>query len=118
MLDKLLGLFSRLRLDREARRYAETLPGQLARDYGASDRYTPDQLRLSALRAKLPAEFLAIGYAAYLDRDLFAATLPARAAEYDSLRARFLNSKRANVGQGTISPAPENTGDYIDNLRQ
>lgn len=67
MIGRLLSLFSRDPLDRAARRYAETLPGQLARDYGASDRYTPDQLRLSAARAKLPPEFLAVGYAAFLD---------------------------------------------------
>ncbi|MBL8696720.1 MAG: hypothetical protein JNK67_00020 [Alphaproteobacteria bacterium] len=100
MLGKLLGLFARDPLDRAARRYAETLPGQLARDYGASDRYSPDQVRLSAQRAKLPAEFLAVGYAAYLDRDAFAAALPARAAEYDALRALFLKHEDLGLQSG------------------
>lgn len=100
MLGKLLGIFSRDPLDRAARRYAETLPRQLARDYGASDRYTPDQVRLSAARAKLPAEFLAVAYAAYLARETFAATLPDRAAEYDALRALFLKHEDLGLQSG------------------
>lgn len=100
MIGRLLSLFSRDPLDRAARRYAETLPGQLARDYGASDRYTPDQLRVSAARAKLPPEFLAVGYAAFLDHATFAATLPARAGEYDALRALFLKHQDLGLQSG------------------
>lgn len=100
MLGRLLRRLTGDPLDRAARRYAETLPRRLAHDYGASDRYTPDQLRLSAARAKLPPEFLAVAYAAYLDRETFTATLPDRAADYDALRALFLKHQDVGVQSG------------------
>jgi len=100
MLGKLRGLFTRDPLNRAARRYAEVLPKRLAHDYGASDRYTPDQLRLSATRAKLPLEFLAVAYAAYLDRETFIGALPGRAADYDSLRALFLKHQDVGLQSG------------------
>jgi len=96
MLGRLLASIAGDPLDRAARRYARDLPRQLVRDYGAAARYSPDQIRLSVGRAKLPPEHLAIGYAAYLDHAAFTAVLPGRADEYEALRGLFV--KHEDVG--------------------
>jgi hypothetical protein len=94
----LLGWFlERRRRERSAQRYANELPRQLARDFGASETYSAVQIRRAAERAKLPLEHLAIGYAAFLSVDAFAAVVGAeRANDYERLREVFI--QRLDVG--------------------
>jgi len=61
MLD---AFFRGVRFRRAAREYARRLPAQLRKDYGAGELYTPQQIRMSAARAKLPEAYVAFGFAA------------------------------------------------------
>jgi hypothetical protein len=78
-----------LTLKRAAKRYARELPGELRRSYGASERYTPAQVRTAVATAKLDERFVVLAYAAYLtegDFAVLAARLP-NAMSYAAARA-------------------------------
>jgi hypothetical protein len=84
----LASMFRNLRLRAAAKRYAAKLPPQIHTDYGTSDTYTQAQIAKSAARAGLPADMVALGYAAFLTEAAFNA-IPNRPAwvEYQTLRA-------------------------------
>jgi hypothetical protein len=91
-----------------ARRYAARLGPQLAKGWGASEFYTPQQIRAAAQRAKLPVRYLMIGYATFLRRDEFASVVDgASAHDYEGLRALYRRYRPSDASDA-FSPAPEN----------
>ena len=91
-----------------AKRYATALGPQLLKGYGASEFYTPHQIRAAAHRSKLPSRYLKIGYAAFLSLDEFLSIVGgASASDYEALRAlygRYLPSGAPDA----FAPAPMN----------
>jgi uncharacterized protein DUF6559 len=91
-----------------AKRYATALGPQLLKGYGASEFYTPQQIRAAAYRSKLPSRYLKIGYAAFLRLDEFLSTISgSSASDYEALRAlyrRYLPSGAPD----SFAPAPLN----------
>jgi hypothetical protein len=51
---------------RTAKQYAARLGGHLSRAYGASDFYTPGQIRSAVAKLGLNPKFIMLGYAAFL----------------------------------------------------
>src|SRR5262249_23103641 len=66
-----MGLLQWLRLRSAAKRYSRSLGPALRRDYGASEFYTPPQIRATARRLDLPEAFIDLGYAAFLPEAAF-----------------------------------------------
>ncbi len=89
-----------------ARKYARLLGHRLLRDYGASARYTPGQIRTAAAACHLPPGYLSFGYAAFLSEAEFQTI--ATGADYHSLRALLSRHGPSGSGQ-TFQPAPENS---------
>lgn len=84
MLEQILA---RRRLRSAAKLYARRLAPQLIRDYGASEHYTPAQIRASVERARLPAAHIDLGYAAFLPEESFRQLArPVNIADYDAFR--------------------------------
>ena len=69
--------------------YLRRLPGQLRRDYGPADRYTPAQIRASVRRARLDETHSCYAVALYSEPGAFAADHAARGAicDYEAMRA-------------------------------
>jgi hypothetical protein len=108
------GFFLRL----AAKRYATALGPELLKGYGASRFYTPGQIRAAASRRRLPARYLKIGYAAFLDVDGFLSLVSdASSGDYETFRElfqRYLPSRVTDTfapsmidqGGGPDSPGP------------
>jgi hypothetical protein len=80
-------MLARRRLRAAAKLYARRLGAQLIRDYGASEHYTPAQIRASVGRAKLPAIHIDLAYAAFLPEESFnQLARPANVDDYDAFR--------------------------------
>ena len=105
----LAAFLNGLKLKSAAKRFARELPPQLLRDYGASKFYTPQQIETSAGRAGLPARYVSLGWAMFLDAATFASVADANApGSYQELRpmlARYA-ARRSHAG---FQPASENT---------
>jgi hypothetical protein len=71
----LMGWFRRFRLHRAAKQYARKLGPQLARAYGPSEHYSAPQVRAAVAKLGLNPIYIALGYAAFLPEDLFAALM-------------------------------------------
>ena len=94
-----MGWLGRWRLRRAAKRYARQLGPALSKAYGASEVYTPAQIRASAAKLALNLEFIVLGYAAFLSEDeyAFVAGSAPTYIPYDEARAlvaRFRPSNR------------------------
>jgi hypothetical protein len=94
-----VNLLRRLKLRRAAKRYARQLGSQLQRGYGAAEFYTPAQIRASVARLGLNPQFIALGYASFLNEEEFAALAAAMpmCIPYDEARelvARFQSTTR------------------------
>lgn len=61
-----MNWFARLALHNAAWRFGRRLPGELSADWGASDNYTPEQVRSALKRCRLGGRYVAIAYAAFL----------------------------------------------------
>jgi len=93
----LTAWIARMRLRSAARRYARRLGPRLRQDYGASERYTPGQIRTAAAKCKLPARFLCIGFAAFLPEEVYRATVDqAFNDDHAALRKVFRSYLRSN----------------------
>jgi hypothetical protein len=68
-----MGLLGRWRLRRAARRYAASLPSALVAAFGASERYTPEQIRVAVAQCELDAQFIVFAYTAFLPETQFTA---------------------------------------------
>lgn len=66
-----MGLLDRWRLRRAAKRYAASLGPALSSAYGASEYYTPEQIRIAVGQLGLDAQFIALAYAAFLPESQF-----------------------------------------------
>ena len=100
------GFFLRL----AAKRYAAALGPELLKGYGASRFYTPGQIRAAASRRRLPARYLKIGYAAFLDLDGFlSAVSDASPGDYETFRALFQRYLPSRVAD-TVGPAMTGAG--------
>lgn len=87
-----MGLLSNWRQRRAARAYAERLGTWLARSFGAATAYTPAQIRRGVEVLHLDANYVALGYAAFLpakDYNQLAPRLPV-ALSYGQARALLL----------------------------
>ena len=113
-LDPLLprGLFLRLRLRRAAKRYARRLPPQLHRSYGASETYTAAQIRTAAAKQRLDGDFLVLGYAAFLDEDLFCCIVRKLSVRlsYRQARELFMQFLPTDLRSAFGSPGPPPPG--------
>ena len=91
-----------------AKRYATALGPQLLKGYGASEFYTPHQIRAAAHRSKLPSRYLKIGYAAFLRPDEFLSIVgDASASDYEALRALY-GRHLPSGAPDAFAPAPMN----------
>jgi hypothetical protein len=84
-----MDLFGAWAKRRALRKYAGLLPGQLARDYGAAEFYTPGQIRSAVGRLKLDIGYVVYAYAMFLPADEFGALEPSPPGTYDELRVMF-----------------------------
>lgn len=73
----LQNFFRTMHLRSAARKYARHLGSQLSKDYGACGHYNSKQIEMSAARAKLPADHIHFGYAAFMNEDAFQKVVPA-----------------------------------------
>jgi len=83
-----MGLFDRFSGEERAiKNYVTLLPLQMKEDHGLRYEYTPAQVKQSAMRANLPKEYLALGYAMFLTRDVFESINHGQ-DNYDELRKK------------------------------
>jgi len=68
-----MGWLQHMRMRRAAKQYARRLGPHLRRTYGLSGSYTPGQIRTGIDKLRLDAQYIALGYAAFLDETSFAA---------------------------------------------
>lgn len=67
-----MGWFRRWRMRRAAKQYARRLGPYLQHAYGASDCYSPAQIRTSVRKLGLNPGFIALGYAGFVPGDQYA----------------------------------------------
>jgi hypothetical protein len=106
-----MGFFAAWRLKRAARRYARVLPGLLARSYGAGERYPVRQIEAALTLLKLPRDFAALAYAAFLaeeDYEANRAKYP-RYMPYNDAREALLAAIPSRVG-APWGGAPDSIG--------
>ncbi len=72
-----MRLFGGSRRNRVIAAYARTLPPRLARDYGASQVYTPGQIARAIANLNLDPAYAVYAYATFLDEVSFRALKPA-----------------------------------------
>ena len=98
----------KMRIKSVARKYARLLGPRLQADYGASEHYTSEQIKESALRAKLPADYIWFGYAGFMSEDAFQ-KLPLHSAtySYEEIRTILQSYKHRSVSS-RFDPASEN----------
>src|SRR5262245_53615516 len=83
-------LIRKIRLNLAARRYARRLGPQLRRDYGGGTDYTAGQIRTAVKKCRLPARYIKLGYAAFMDEETFrAAADRSDWPNYDILRSLY-----------------------------
>jgi hypothetical protein len=94
-----MGWLGRWRLRRAAKRYARQLGPALGRAYGASEAYTPAQIRAGASKLALNLEFILLGYAAFLPQDQYESVAGSAPTyiPYDEARALFVRFKPPNL---------------------
>jgi hypothetical protein len=73
---------------RAGKKYARQLGPRLRRDYGASEHYTPGQIKAAITSCQLPPRYISFGYAAFMSEDAFRKF--GIAGDYHSLRLLFL----------------------------
>jgi hypothetical protein len=106
-----MGPLDRWRLRRAARRYAASLPSALVAAFGASDHYTPEQIRVAVARCELDARFIAFAYAAFLSETQFAALradMPIPLS-YPQARSLFDRYRPSRPSSASGTPGPEYT---------
>jgi hypothetical protein len=106
-----MGLLDRWRLRRAARRYAASLPSALVAAFGASEHYTPEQIRIAVARCGLDAQFIAFAYAAFLPETQFTglqAEMPVPLA-YPEARSSLDHYRPSRPSAASGTPGPEYT---------
>lgn len=106
-----VGWLFRLRLRRAAKQYAAKLPRQLQQGWGAADHYAPGQIKTAVSKLGLDANFIGIGYAAFLSEDQFNALrseLPIELS-YDEARSAFRSYLPSRPLSGAWDPAQVNS---------
>ena len=66
-----MNLLRRLLVNRAAKGYARKLLPWLQRSFGASEHYTPAQIRGGVAKLRLSAHYIAVAYAAFLPESEF-----------------------------------------------
>ena len=100
-------LFAPLRRRRAARLCAQRLPLLLLlllNSYGASEFYTPAQIRTAAAKSGLLPQYLQLAYAAFLPEPMF---LSVAAGDWQELRNLVARYRPARPAYG-VEPALEN----------
>ncbi len=107
-----MGLFSTLRRNRAAKRYARQLPPWLQRNYGASERYTLPQIANGIAALRLDPRFVALALAAFLDEAEFEALRPQMpiALGYDEARELFRRHVPPKLSSAYGEPGPIRSG--------
>jgi hypothetical protein len=108
-ISRLKAFLARCQLSGAAKSYARRLPGQLLRDYGASEFYTAAQIQASVLRAKLSPRYIFIASAQYLTRETFDEQIETEWS-YDYLRAIFKRFRAYSGVSPEVSPASQTDG--------
>jgi hypothetical protein len=93
-----------------ARQYARRLAPQIRKDYGAAEFYSAKQIAASAARAGLAGEYIAFGYALYLEESTFmqweGAKSPNAHGELRALLKRYIpntpSSGFASIGESSM----------------
>ncbi len=91
---KFLRAFAR---KRALQRYAHELAARLHRDYGASEFYTPPQIRAAVARLRLSPDLIMHGYAMFLPAETFDALASEvrGALSYQEARAEVARYRRS-----------------------
>jgi hypothetical protein len=106
----LRNFFRAMRLRSAAQKYAGRLGPQLRKDYGVSEHYNSKQIERSALRAKLPANYIQFGYAAFMNEEAFKEAVPAGSSPtYEELKSILQQYARNGSNFGGSEPAAENS---------
>ena len=87
-----MGCLRNWRINHAAKLYALGLPKQLKDGWGFSEHYTPGQIRTAVKKLGLNANFIALGYAAFLPADEYnrlRSEMPI-AISYDEARSAFV----------------------------
>lgn len=93
-----MNWFAGRKRDKAVARYARTLPGRLARDYGASSCYTRGQIDKAIAALKLDPEFAAYGHAMFLPETDYDAITPS----YAEARAAFIRKMPGQAVEGAF----------------
>lgn len=110
-LDRIVGGW---RKRRAIAAYLRRLPGQLRRDYGPADHYTPAQIRASISRAGLDRGHSCYAVAWYAEPEAFAADHAARGevCDYEAMRADVAASHSGGHGAATFGEASGMAGPH------
>jgi hypothetical protein len=109
-----MGLLLRLRLRHAAKRYASRLGPLLSKAYGASEAYTPAQIRAGVSKLGLNSRFIALGYAAFLDETTYANLLPEVPVCIPFLEARRLFEEFRPTSLFSASSNTERSLNFIE----
>jgi hypothetical protein len=78
----------RSRVERSTvRKYASLLGPRLRRDFGASEYFTPGQIKAAVTACQLPPQYVSVAYAAFLSEEAFRSL--GVYGDYQSLRLLF-----------------------------
>ena len=92
-----------------AKRYARKLGPYLREGWGASEHYTPAQIRSAVSRTKLPQKYICFGYAVFLPEDAFDALVNEMPAPIPYLRAEKMVGRYTRWQPSSASSNPEST---------
>ena len=99
------------RLRSAVKRYARSLGPALARDYGASALYSPNQIRATVRRLGLPAECLDVGYAVFLLEAMFDDVANDRRPGRRQALVKLFRRHEPSALSGSRNPARDTVGE-------
>jgi hypothetical protein len=105
-----MGVFEGWRRRRAAKAYGRRMGPALIRTYGASDHYTPEQIRAAAQRQGLDLGYICLAYAIFLSESEYmkiAPTLPV-AMGFEEARALFEHYRAYGPWSGSTGVADFN----------
>ena len=105
-----MGWLRTWRVNRAAKQYALRLPRRLKEGWGFSEYYTPGQIKAAVKKLGLNADFICLGYAAFLPEEQFdqiRADMPVLLS-YQDARAAFDRYFRLDMWSAAWEPEEEN----------
>jgi hypothetical protein len=104
-----MGWLEALRRDLAAWRYGRRLTRVMIRSWGASETYTPAQIRAAVRKLRLDRRYIALAYATFLSPEGYEAeraNMPV-VLDYDDARERFWTWTPSEATGTAVGPAPE-----------